>query len=136
MVCTAVGQFPTDSKPQSNLRQKYFQVATDSIKLDSLSIVPNSIKVYTIAADDFRIDYINAILYWNVKPVADSILISYRVFPSKLNRIAYRMRYDSLVNYTVPFTTRDEFLEQQQGGTFSFGNIRAEGSFGRQLAFG
>lgn len=46
------------------------------------------------------------------------------------------MRYDSLVNYTVPFITRDEFLEQQQAGAFSFGNIKAEGSFGRQLAFG
>jgi len=98
--------------------------------------VPNSVRVYTAADDNFRIDHVNAILYWKVKPVADSILISYRVFPSKLNRVGYRMSYDSLVNYTVPFVTRDELLEQQQGGAFSFGNIRAEGSFGRQLAFG
>jgi len=136
IVCTAAAQFPTDPKPQSNLRQKYFRIATDSIKLDSVSVVPNSIRVYTGVADDYRIDYVNAILYWKVKPIADSVLVSYRVFPSKLNRVAYRMRYDSLVNYTVPFITRDEFLEQQQAGAFNFGNIKAEGSFGRQLAFG
>jgi hypothetical protein len=136
IVCTAAAQFPTDSKPISNLRQKYFRVATDSIKLDSLSIVPNSISVFDVPSTDYKIDYINAVLHWNKKPSIDSLLISYRVFSTKLNRVAFRMRFDSLVNYTVPFVSNDEFYNQQQGGAFSFGNIKAEGSFGRQLAFG
>ena len=105
------------------------------MKLDSVSLIPYSVKVFNTDAADYRMDYINAILYWIKNPVTDSVVISYRVFPSKLNRVAYRMNYDSLVNYTIPFISREDFADQQ-ASAFSFGNIKAEGSFGRQLSFG
>jgi hypothetical protein len=132
----AAAQFPTYQKPHSNFRQKYFKITADSTRLDSLSVVPNSIIIQNASPSDFRADYVNGIIYWNKKPETDSVLISYRVFTSKLNRIAYRMNFDSLANYTIPFVSRNEFTEAQQGGAFSFGNIKAEGSFGRQLSFG
>jgi hypothetical protein len=135
-ICTAAAQFPTVTQPLSNFRQKFYPVTADSIKLDSVSIVPNSVNILQTGATDYRIDYINAVLYWNKKPAIDSLLITYRVFPTRLNRVAFRMSYDSLASYTVPFFSNEEFREQQQGGAFSFGNIKAEGSFGRQLAFG
>ncbi len=128
-------QYPAAQIPTSNLRQQYFKIQSDSLKLDSLSIIPNSIIIFNSTADDFRMDYINAILYWIKKPTSDSVLISYRIFPTKLNRIAYRMSFDSLVNYTIPFLSREDFAEQQTSA-FNFGNIKAEGSFGRQLSFG
>jgi hypothetical protein len=90
-----------------------------------------------IPASDFRLDFINAILYWNKKPAGDSIIVIYRVFPYKLNPITQRMRYDSVMNNMsiTPYEFNNELTESQRG-VFNFGTIKAEGSFGRQIGFG
>ena len=76
-------------------------------------------------------------MHWNKKPPLDSVTITYRVFPFKLNPVAQRMRYDSvLMNvYVTPYEFNNN-LSNQQKGIFDFGNLKAQGSFGRQIAFG
>lgn len=123
--------------PVSNLRQKTFQIKADSLKIDSLSTIPNTIEIKDIPAADYRFDFINSMLYWIKKPVSETITISYRVFPYKLNPVAQRMNYDSVMNnfYVKPYEFNDGYNEQQKG-MFNFGSIKAEGSFGRQIGFG
>lgn len=123
--------------PVSNLRQKTFQIQADSLKIDSLSTIPNTIEIKDIPAADYRFDFINSMLYWIKKPVTETITISYRVFPYKLNPVAQRMNYDSVMNnfYVKPYEFNDGYNEQQKG-MFNFGSIKAEGSFGRQIGFG
>jgi hypothetical protein len=120
----------------SNLRHKTFAV-TDSIRLDTTSIIPQTFVVDGIAADDYRLDFINAILYWNRKPASDSIVVTYRVFYYKLNPVAQRMRSDSVINAmsVAPYDFNNE-LSAEEKGIFNFGTIKAEGSFGRQISFG
>ena len=79
----------------------------------------------------------NSVLHWNKKPPVDSVVVTYRVFPFKLNPVAQRLRYDSvLMNvYVTPYEFNKN-LSNQQRGIFDFGNINAQGSFGRQIAFG
>ena len=123
--------------PGSNLRHKVFAVAADSIRLDTISIVPETFKVESISAEDYRLDFINAILFWYKKPTTDSVKISYRVFSFKLNPVAQRMRVDSVINSMsiAPYVFNNE-LPDDQKGIFNFGTLKAEGSFGRQISFG
>ncbi|MBK5269428.1 MAG: hypothetical protein JJE22_00310, partial [Bacteroidia bacterium] len=94
-------------------------------------------QVINIPDADYRLDIINAVLYWNKRPAIDSAIIIYRVFPFKLNPIAQRMSFDSVMNnfYVAPFEFNSG-LTNSQKGIFDFGTLKAEGSFGRQIGFG
>jgi hypothetical protein len=130
-------QFPFSGPVSSNLRQKTYRITSDSLKIDSVSIIPSSLIIKNILPSDYRLDYINAVLHWIKKPVQDSVTITYRVFPFRLNPVAQRLRYDSvLMNvYVTPYEFNRE-LTSQQRGVFDFGNFKVQGSFGRQIGFG
>ncbi len=121
----------------SNLRIKKLPVSADSIRLDTLSIIPTSLSVNEADTSAYRLDFVNAVLYWKKKPPVDSVSVSYRVFPAKLNAVVQRYRFDSVAKnlYLKPFEFgRGE--EPASKGLFDFGNIQYNGSFGRQLSFG
>ena len=130
-------QIPVPGTTTSNLRQQSFKVTGDSIRIDSFSIVPNTLTIANVAATDYRLDFVNAVLYWVKKPSAQTVIITYRVFPFQLNPVAQRMRYDSIMNnfYVKPFEFNNG-LTNAQRGIFDFGTLKAEGSFGRQIGFG
>jgi hypothetical protein len=121
----------------SNLRQKTFKVAGDSLKIDTISIVPATFSIPGISATDYRLDFVNAVLYWKIKPVAETVIVTYRIFPFQLNPVAQRMDFDSVMNnfYQKPFEFNNG-LTNAQRGIFDFGTLKAEGSFGRQIGFG
>lgn len=121
----------------SNLRIKKIPVGADSLVLDSLSIIPSSFTINEADTSLYRLDFVNAILYWTNKPAMDSVSLVYRVFPNKLNAVVQRYNYDSIAKnlYIRPF----EFGQTDQAGSkglFDFGNIQYNGSFGRALSFG
>ena len=130
-------QFPLGNTPSGNLRQKTFKTNTDSLRIDTVSIIPNTFSIAYVAASDYRLDFVKAMLYWKKKPTADSVIITYRVFPYKLNPVAQRMSYDSVVNnfFVKPFENNNG-LTNAQRGIFDFGTLKAEGSLGRQIGFG
>ncbi len=130
-------QLPVPNTVSSNLRQKTFTVGADSIKIDTISIVPNSFSVAYVSPSDYRLDFVKAVLYWKKKPPVETIIITYRVFPFQLNPVAQRLRYDSVMNnfYVKPFEFNNG-LTNAQRGIFDFGTLKAEGSFGRQIGFG
>ena len=59
----------------SNLRSKSLLVQADSMLLDTSSIIPQTFTIDGIPGSDYRLDFINAILYWNNKPDRDSIRV-------------------------------------------------------------
>ena len=133
------GQLPFQNENRlSNLRIKKMAVA-DTMRLDTISIVPKTFSIAGIPGSDFRLDFIDAMLYWNKKPTADSIIISYRVFPFKLNPVAQHLSYDSIskIPFVIPLSFNNN--NNQYGsakGMFDFGNLNTSGSFGRQISFG
>jgi hypothetical protein len=129
-----VGQTPVSS---ANLRQKVFKSNADSLQIDTLSIIPATFSIAYVPASDYRLDFVKAILYWKKKPAADSIIITYRVFPYTLNPVAQRMNFDSVMNniYVKPFDISGGTTNAQRG-IFDFGTLKAEGSLGRQIGFG
>jgi hypothetical protein len=129
-------QFPASQDNLSNLRKKKFAVA-DTLRLDSLSIVPKSVSITGISATDYEIDFVNALLYWKQKPTQDSVQVSYRVFPYKLNAITRRYNYDSVskIPFVIPFSFNNNAFASSKN-LFDFGELNTQGSFGRQISFG
>lgn len=120
----------------SNLRRLNVAVAVPSQKLDSSSIAPGTLSIEGVSPDYYRLDEVNAILYWLKAPAADSVRISFRIFPYKLNAVARRYNYDSIkYNFLAekPVTVRNS---RQSNPLLDFGTIHTEGSFGRAISFG
>jgi hypothetical protein len=138
------GQFPDQSPgrvpeqgQRSNLRQRVLPVTADSLRIDTASIIPQTFVIENIPAADYRLDFIRGMLYWSKKPASETIRVSYRVFSFKLNPVAQRMRYDSVMNNMslTPYEFNSELTDAEKG-IFNFGKMQVEGSFGRQLSFG
>lgn len=131
------GQVVIAQKPVSNFRTKTIKVNTgEPIIIDTVSIVPGTFKVEGYADSSYTIDLINALLYWHVIPVTDTVAVSYRIFSVKLNQPVRRMRFDSLLMYSGAPVAPPALLPASERNLFNFGNINAQGSFGRQVGFG
>ena len=122
--------------PNSNLRNKFISTRINPIQLDSNSVVPNTIFVTGIDTGSYAIDYVNALISWKSSTLPDSVFISYRVFPYKLNTVTRHFNYDSVrFNFVAekPFVFKGS---QVQNKIIDFGNINYNGSFGRGISFG
>ena len=131
-------QVPTQEvKPFSNLRNKKIAIVSDTLRLDSLSIIPKTFFIENVADSTYFLNQLDAYLVWITKPSVDSVQITYRVFPYKLNAVTQRMNFDSISYkfYAKPF----EFGRNENTiakGLFDFGNLQYNGSFGRGISFG
>ncbi|CAN5227688.1 hypothetical protein BH09BAC2_BH09BAC2_10910 [soil metagenome] len=120
----------------SNLRKKVISTTVSIIQFDSVSVVPNTFTIQDVPADLYDLDIINATLKWKLKPAADSVYISYRVFRTRLNEVSRRYNYDSIRYH---FTLEPEVLSGNTLGEnklFDFGNMNYSGSIGRGISFG
>ena len=130
-------QTPRVDKPLSNLRKHQISTLKDSIVFDSLSIIPRTFRINGVPDSTYRVDELNAVLIWKQKPGTDSVWIFYRVFPQKLNAVAQRMNYDSVMSNFIgqPYTP-NYGTDPRTESFFNFGNINYNGSFGRGISFG
>ena len=86
--------------PLSNLRNKTVDLAYPQQNLDSLTIIPNSIKIKAIPSysaldtSSFRLDNTNIIWLIPAEQLPTEIQVSYRVFPFNIG--ASLSRFDSV----------------------------------------
>ena len=107
----------------SNLRTKKISTKVVTVIIDTLSIVPQSVLIAGIAKNQYILDEVNAKLNWQKPPAIDSVTITYRVFPYKLNAQVQRLKFDDVKNnfVTAPIT-----IDNNAGfgkSMFDFGNI-------------
>lgn len=121
--------------PLSNLRTKKISTKVSPLKLDTVSIVPNSVFIAGLTRDDYHVDEINATLSWLKKPSLDTITITYRVFPYKLNASVQRMNFNDVRNNFITKPVEIDYGAPGKG-MFDFGNVNYNGSFGRGISFG
>ncbi len=133
----AFSQVIKTANPPSNLRTRTISTRISPLKLDSVSIVPNSFQIPGISDSLYQIDEINSTISWKSGILFDSVVVKYRVFPFRLNASARRMSYDSIMNNFMgkPFVP-DYGTETDADRFFNFGNITYNGSFGRGISFG
>ena len=80
----------------SNLRTKKISTKTDWVKIDSLSIIPSSLVIPGVSEKSYELDWLNGKLKWETSLSLDSVSVTYRVFPFKLNAASFRMKYDDV----------------------------------------
>ncbi len=123
--------------PLSNLRHKYISTNDFIQQIDTVSIIPNTFMIRDVPDTRYLIDAVNAKLTWLNKPATDSVLITYRVFPFKLNAVSSHLNYDSIRNNFIaekPFVY--SYKNKASTPVFDFGGINYNGSFGRGISFG
>lgn len=135
LLCAALHLQAQEPKALSNLRTRKIP-AQGTVVLDSLSIIPQSVRLPGIPPAAYRIDEINARLTWLQQLPTDSVSITYRVFSFRLNKPVSGFSYDSIKNnfITRPIG-RNRFDDANPIG-FDFGQVNYAGSFGRGIAFG
>ncbi|MFT5780639.1 MAG: hypothetical protein ACI837_003602, partial [Crocinitomicaceae bacterium] len=123
----------------SSLRQKTVASA-DTIKLDSLSIYPNSFSIQCgdelLSSEFYVLDYAGSSLILN-KQCSDSLQVSYRVLPMDLSK-TYSVRDTNLI-YTREKGMRENFLITTPSITtdvFGGSGLSKEGSISRGITFG
>lgn len=125
----------SNAQLESNLRTKVFTIDLDSIKLDTLSIVPNSLKINEVPPEYYIVDFINSLLIWKIKPDKEKLFISYRVFPFNLSMPFQRRSFDS-VFYRYDLKKSELFFNESIQKPLDFGKLNAAGSIGRSFSIG
>jgi hypothetical protein len=127
------------SQGYSNFRQKKIAVSTDVQQIDTLSIVPGTFRAAGIPENHYSLNAVKATLSWITYPALDSVVVSYRVFPTLFEQKTFRYRYDSIADFfkAAPGKPYSGIGDPQQNGKFiDFGDMNYTGSFGRSLSFG
>lgn len=123
--------------PLSNLHKKNISTKNRTVKLDSLSIVPNTVIIDLVPANAYKVDEVNGTITWISPPNRDSVSIQYRTFPFKLNAISRRFNYDSVkLNFLANNPFKFQVGNRQENPLLDFGSIKSQGSFGRSISFG
>jgi hypothetical protein len=130
------GMVRAQKPSSSNLRNKWISVRNGQLTIDSLSIIPNSFRVSGIDSSWYHLDPVNATLTWKKLPGTDSVPVTYRIFPGRLNVPAQRMKFDTVMGKFVVQPLEFRNHKETEESLFDFGNITYNGSFGRGLTFG
>ena len=121
----------------SNLRTKIISTRSMQVQLDTLSLFPSTVTIPNINPSQYSIDAVNATLTWLKRPATDSVLITYRVFPYRLNAVTQHLQFDSIRNnFLLQKPIKYKYSSKQNSGLFDFGNMNYNGSFGRGISFG
>ncbi len=125
----------------SNWRHVRLPVS-DTLRLDTLSIVPGSLLIRlpggdSLLADSYIVDFPAARLVFVRKPDADTILADFRVFLENFVKPVFHK--DPALITEVPEIIGNPFVYNPSGNTasiFDFGGLDYNGSFARGLSFG
>ena len=124
----------------SSLRSKTLVLDKDTISLDTLSIYPNSFKLFCndneLPYDSYRLNTAKAELTI-IDPCDGIVTVSYRVLPFDLSK-NYRIRDTSSI-YSIEKGERERFLittTTQTEDVFGGTSLKKSGSISRGISFG
>ncbi|MEY3433186.1 MAG: hypothetical protein RL131_1122, partial [Bacteroidota bacterium] len=123
------------SQEWSGIRKKTIPVFLDSLQIDTLSIVPNSLLISDVSSSSFRVNYSTGILIWLTKPKLKQVELTYRVFPLAIESEYKRRSFDS-VFYKFGIPSQRLISSSGSRRPLDFGKLNSNGSLGRSLSFG
>ncbi len=128
----------------SNIHSKNFSVASDTLFLDSMSVVPGTLIISGPAnsgmldSSFYVIEPYQSLLIWKKKPAGDSVKIFFRTYPFSVAAATYHKSYASYLKASAnsiarPFTYNPD---EAPGKLVDFGSLDYNGSFSRSISFG
>lgn len=128
------------SSQESSFRMLKVASTKDAIKLDSLPIYPNSLKVYcgktNLQPSAYTLDFSKATLQLH-EVCSDSIFIEFRVLPIALNRLYKNL--DTSIVFNENKGDRERFMVQttdKYEDLFGTSGLKKNGSISRGVSFG
>jgi hypothetical protein len=103
-------------------------------RIDTLSIAPGSLRIPGIPDTAYTLDAVGGILRWRHPPSVDTVWLSYRVLPLRLDEPVRHMRFDTVMGKFV--VTPLIAPQRRNPGPLDLGDVRYNGSLGRGLSFG
>ena len=125
----------------SNLRQKIINNFTDTIQLDTLSIIPETLFILTqndsiINKDLYQVDYINAqIISSKIISRYDTIKVVYKVYPISFGK-KYFHKDISLIKGKSYQITPGYYAGENVEADFLSSELNKSGSISRGISFG
>ena len=139
--------FSVSAQRFSNLRVKSISLKTDTVQLDSVSVVPNSFfimdnqnKLIDTAA--YSIDVVNAKLVWKKTSPAfssikkDSLKITFRTFPFLFSQSFQHKDYSKLKSSSGGYNPFYYTPSLENAELFKFEGLTKSGSISRGITFG
>lgn len=134
----SAGEVAAQTLLPAGWREKWVLSNADTLKIDSLSLVPGSLMVAGIDTSGYSVDAFGSKLVWKKRPAQDSIRVRYRVFPFSFTA-PYARKPIGLIENNILITpyyySASEAAKQKQEFV-DFGSVDYSGSFGRALSFG
>ncbi len=130
------------AKSQTNLKQKYYFVKSDTLYLDSLSLIPGTVKIFIkgelIDSSNFKINYPLKAIIFKTKP-SDPVAVSYKTFPYNFEKPYYHQSTSQLTKDLSlpanPMTLAFAGSVHANEGFVSDG-LNKNGSISRGISFG
>jgi hypothetical protein len=125
----------------SNLRIRWIQVTSDTLVIDTLSLVPGSVHIYSeglpIHDGGYRLDPYAGQLIWRVRPMADSVLVRYRVMPFAFGAVRRNKDPERLLSASGDRPDPFRYEPPKQAvDPFGMQGLNKSGSISRGVLFG
>ena len=124
----------------STLRAKTVAATAGEIRLDTLSIQPNTLSLFCgdqkLLPSDYVVDYARATIQLNAI-CSDSLLVSYRIFPIDFSTRVFRR--DTSMIYTIQKGDREKYMIEPATDALDIlgtGGLQKSGSISRGITFG
>ena len=134
--------FFIQTQSQTNLKQKYYFVKSDTLFLDSLSLIPGtvnlSVKNTKLDSTTFNINYPLKAIVFKVKPT-DPIFVSYKTFPYNFEKQYYHQSTSKLTkDLSLPINPMTLAFAGSAPASESFvsDGLNKNGSISRGISFG
>lgn len=132
----------TQTQAQTNLKQKYYFVKSDTLYLDSLSLIPGTVSVTSknspLDTSSYKINYPLKALIFKTKP-SDPIFVSYKSFPYNFEKPYYHQS-TSLLKKDLSLPSNPMTLafagSEVPNESFISDGLNKNGSISRGISFG
>lgn len=129
----------------SNKRAQWVSTIKDTILLDTLSIIPGSVKVkyrnnQRVDSTRYRVNYLRSKLIWIINPADSIVMVNFRVFPYDLSA-PVQLRKAPVKGKSRPgkYLGMNAYLRKFSGNQksdYGYEELRRNGGISRGIVFG
>lgn len=134
-----VSVFGAEAQNLSNLRSRHLHSTGDTLRLDTLSIVPGTISVFDsqnqpLDSERYKVNHVKALFFFND---TGKIRVQYRVFPFDFSQNYFHKNIETTLRVNVPGKkpTRITY-NPRSSDMFGKTELNKQGSISRGISFG